>query len=72
MNHRTKRAETGGEMAATITEQTVLALEMVKKEGITEPIDAVLATILEQMGFENERCSDVFSCEGSIGGGLSA
>jgi hypothetical protein len=59
-------------MAAAITEQTALALEMVKKEEIAEPIDVALATILDQMGSENERRSDVFGCEGSIGGGLSA
>jgi hypothetical protein len=59
-------------MAAAITEETVLALEMVKKEEIAEPIGVVLATILDQMGSENERCSHVFGCEGSVGGGLSA
>src|ERR1700730_14034629 len=41
-------------MAATITEQTVHALEIVKEEEIAAPIDVVFETILEQMGPENE------------------
>lgn len=59
-------------MAATITEQTVHALEIVKEEEIAALIDVVFATILEQMGPENEGCSDVFGCEGLMGGGHSA
>jgi hypothetical protein len=41
-------------MAATIKEQTVHALEIVKEEEIAAPIDVVFETILEQMGPENE------------------
>jgi uncharacterized protein YndB with AHSA1/START domain len=41
-------------MAATITEQTVHALEIVKEEEIVAPIDVVFETILEQMGPKNE------------------
>jgi hypothetical protein len=41
-------------MAATITEQTVHALEIVKVEEIAAPIGVVFETILEQMGPENE------------------
>ena len=41
-------------MAATITEQTVHALEIVKEEEIAAPIDVVFETILEQMGPGNE------------------
>jgi hypothetical protein len=41
-------------MPATITEQTVHALEIVKEEQIAAPIDVVFETILEQMGPENE------------------
>lgn len=41
-------------MAATLTEQTVFALEIVKEEEIAAPIDVVFETILEQMGPENE------------------
>jgi uncharacterized protein YndB with AHSA1/START domain len=41
-------------MAATIKEQTVHALEIVKEEEIAAPIDMVFETILEQMGPENE------------------
>jgi uncharacterized protein YndB with AHSA1/START domain len=41
-------------MTATITEQTVHALEIVKEEEIAAPIDVVFETILEQMGPENE------------------
>jgi hypothetical protein len=36
-------------MPATITEQTVHALEIVKEEQIAAPIDVVFETILEQM-----------------------
>ncbi len=39
---------------ATITEQTVHTLEIVKEEEIAAPIDVVFETILEQMGPENE------------------
>src|SRR5882672_8529228 len=53
-NHQTERAETGGTMAARITEQMVHALEIVKEEEIAAPIDVVFETILEQMGPENE------------------
>ena len=41
-------------MAATITEQTVHALEIVKEEEIAAPIEIVFETILEQMGPANE------------------
>jgi uncharacterized protein YndB with AHSA1/START domain len=41
-------------MAATITEQMVHALEIVKEEEIAAPISVVFETILEQMGPENE------------------
>jgi hypothetical protein len=41
-------------MAATITEQTVHALEIVKEEENAAPIDVFFETILEQMGPENE------------------
>lgn len=41
-------------MAATITEQTVHGLEIVKEEEIAAPIGVVFETILEQMGPENE------------------
>ncbi len=41
-------------MAATIREQTVHALEILKEEEIAAPIDVVFETILEQMGPENE------------------
>src|SRR5882762_7101449 len=51
---QTQRTETGGTMAATITEQTVHALEIVKEEEIAAPIGVVFETILEQMGPENE------------------
>ena len=40
-------------MAATVTEQTVHALEIVKEEEIAAPIDVVFETILEQIGPEN-------------------
>ena len=40
-------------MAATITEQAIHALEIVKEEEIAAPIDVVFETILEQMGPEN-------------------
>jgi uncharacterized protein YndB with AHSA1/START domain len=39
---------------ATIAEQTVHTLEIVKEEEIAAPIDVVFETILEQMGPENE------------------
>jgi uncharacterized protein YndB with AHSA1/START domain len=41
-------------MAATIREQTVHALEIVKEEEIAAPIDVVFEAVLEQMGPENE------------------
>jgi hypothetical protein len=41
-------------MAATVAEQTIHALEIVKEEEIAAPIDVVFETILEQMGPENE------------------
>jgi uncharacterized protein YndB with AHSA1/START domain len=41
-------------MAATITEQTVHALEIVKEEEIAAPIEVVFETMLEQMGPMNE------------------
>jgi uncharacterized protein YndB with AHSA1/START domain len=41
-------------MAATVTEQAVHALEIVKEEQIAAPIDMVFDTVLEQMGPENE------------------
>jgi hypothetical protein len=41
-------------MPATITEQTVHALEIAKEEEIAAPIDVVFETILEQMGPGNE------------------
>lgn len=41
-------------MAATITERTVHALEIVKEEEIAAPIDVVFETILEEMGPNNE------------------
>ena len=41
-------------MAATVTEQAVHALEIVKEEEIAAPIDVVFETVLEQMGPENE------------------
>jgi uncharacterized protein YndB with AHSA1/START domain len=41
-------------MAATITEQVVHALEIVKEEEIAAPIDVVFETILEQLGPGNE------------------
>ncbi len=41
-------------MPATLTEQTVHALEIVKDERIDAPIDVVFATILEQLGPMNE------------------
>jgi uncharacterized protein YndB with AHSA1/START domain len=41
-------------MAATMTEQPVYALEILKEEEIAAPIDVVFETILEQMGPENE------------------
>jgi len=41
-------------MSATITEQTVHCLEIVKEEEIAAPIDVVFETILEQMGPLNE------------------
>jgi uncharacterized protein YndB with AHSA1/START domain len=44
----------GGKMAATMTEQLVHALEILKEEEIAAPIDVVFETILEQMGPENE------------------
>jgi uncharacterized protein YndB with AHSA1/START domain len=40
-------------MAATIAEQTVHTLEIVKEEEIAAPIDLVFEAILEQMGSEN-------------------
>jgi hypothetical protein len=40
----------GGKMAATMTEQLVHALEILKEEEIAAPIDVVFETILEQMG----------------------
>src|SRR5436305_12410919 len=49
-----RRSDTGGTMAATVTEQTVHALEIVKEEEIAAPIDVVFETVLEQMGPENE------------------
>ena len=42
-------------MAATITEQTVHTLEIVKEEEIAAPIDVVFETILEQMGPRTRR-----------------
>jgi uncharacterized protein YndB with AHSA1/START domain len=39
---------------ATISEQAVHTLEIVKEEEIAAPIDIVFETILEQMGPENE------------------
>src|SRR4051794_30135439 len=47
-------SDTGGTMAATVTEQTVHALEIVKEEEIAAPMDVVFETVLEQMGPENE------------------
>jgi uncharacterized protein YndB with AHSA1/START domain len=41
-------------MAATMAEQTVHALEIVKEEEIAAPIGVVFEAILEQMGPENE------------------
>ena len=41
-------------MSATIAEQSVYTLEIVKEEEIAAPIDVVFETILEQMGPENE------------------
>jgi uncharacterized protein YndB with AHSA1/START domain len=41
-------------MAATITEQSVQVLEVVKEEEIAASIDVVFETILEQMGPRNE------------------
>ena len=41
-------------MAATVTEQTVHALEIVKEEEIAAPIKMVFEAILEQMGPMNE------------------
>ena len=41
-------------MAATVTEQTVHALEIVKEEEIAAPIDVVFETLLEQVGPLNE------------------
>jgi uncharacterized protein YndB with AHSA1/START domain len=41
-------------MAATMTEQTVHTLEIVKEEEIAAPISLVFETILEQMGPLNE------------------
>jgi uncharacterized protein YndB with AHSA1/START domain len=41
-------------MPATLTEQTVHALEIVKEEEIAAPIDIVFETILEQLGPMNE------------------
>jgi hypothetical protein len=43
-----------GQMASTITEQTVHALAIVRDEEIAAPIDVVFETILEQMGPMNE------------------
>jgi len=41
-------------MSATITEQPVHVLEIVKEEEIAAPVDVVFETILEQMGPMNE------------------
>ncbi|HYP05314.1 MAG TPA: SRPBCC domain-containing protein [Bryobacteraceae bacterium] len=41
-------------MAATISEQTVHALKIVREEEIAAPIDVVFETVLEQMGPMNE------------------
>jgi uncharacterized protein YndB with AHSA1/START domain len=41
-------------MAATLVEQAVHALEIVKEEEIAAPIDVVFETLLEQMGPFNE------------------
>jgi hypothetical protein len=41
-------------MSATVAEQTIHTLEIVKEEEIAAPIDVVFETILEQMGPENE------------------
>jgi len=41
-------------MAATISEQTVHTLEIVREEEIAAPIEVVFETILEQLGPENE------------------
>jgi len=41
-------------MPATLTEQTVHALHIVREEEIAAPIDVVFETILEQMGPLNE------------------
>lgn len=41
-------------MAATLVEQAVHALEIVKEEEIAAPIDVVFETLLEQMGPLNE------------------
>jgi len=41
-------------MPATLTAQTVHALEIVKEEEIAAPIEVVFATILEQLGPMNE------------------
>jgi len=41
-------------MPATVTEQTVHALEITKEEEIAAPIDIVFESILEQMGPLNE------------------
>jgi uncharacterized protein YndB with AHSA1/START domain len=46
--------KTGETMSATITEQTVHCLEIVREEEIAAPIDVVFETILEQMGPMNE------------------
>ncbi len=41
-------------MSATTTEQTVQTLEITQDEFIAAPIELVFATLLEQMGTENE------------------
>jgi uncharacterized protein YndB with AHSA1/START domain len=41
-------------MAATLTEETVHALEILKEEEIAAPIDVVFETLLEQVGPANE------------------
>ena len=41
-------------MPATISEQTVHALEIIREEDIAAPINVVFETVLEQMGPANQ------------------
>jgi uncharacterized protein YndB with AHSA1/START domain len=50
----TKLKQEASNMAATMREQTVNSLEIVREEEIAAPIGVVFETILEQMGPENE------------------